>query len=154
MCNHCTIILQNGDMSPRMWRCPETGKINCFSQIRDIAYSYSSFLNKTQEECLQIAFDLLKYKQEEKLKESHSPYYCEDYFAKDLAAHFHQLVMDMKNSKRKEEFEKEKEELVFPKDNLQKFQPNPVIVIFYIFVVCFIISIATLVGYVVSSITK
>lgn len=150
MCNHCTIILQNGDMSPRMWRCPETGKINCFSQIREIAYSYSTFLNKTQEECLQIAFDLLKHKQEE----SHFPYYCEEYFASDLASHFCELVVDMKNSKENKSSKNPKEELVFPKDNLQKFQPNPVIVIFYIFVVCFIVSIATLVGYVVSSLTK
>lgn len=154
MCNHCTIILQNEDMSPRMWRCPETGQIKCFSQIRNIADSYSTFLNKTQEECLQIAFDLLKHKQEEKLKESGSVYYCEDYFAKDLTAHFHQLVVEMKNSKENQSSKNPKEELVFSKDNSQKLQPNPVIVIFYIFVVCFIISIATLVGYVVSSITK
>ena len=99
-----------------------------------------------------IAFDLLKHKQEQKLKESGSVYYCEDYFAEDLAAHFHQLVLDMKNSKRKEE--SKKEELVFPKENSKKFQPNPVIIIFYIFAVCFIVSIATLVGYVVSSLTK
>jgi hypothetical protein len=94
-----------GDISSRLWICPEHGKSG-FRNIERLIHNYSFEHNIVYDTSWDIANRLLARLTENKYK-SGDIYFCEDYFEKDLKEWYDKLsnILDMFNAPMNSVFE-------------------------------------------------
>lgn len=118
MCKHCNIMFSNGEMSPRMWKCPETGEIKCFTEIQRIIDKYSVVLGIEKEKAKELAYNFLTLKQS-----GPGVYFCEDYFADDLEKHFENMLVQLAKGISKH-FDSTMKFKDITKDKFKQVEPN------------------------------
>lgn len=101
MCNKCSNLISNGDMSPRFWFCDQTGKTETFPYIRRLIKRYVDVFKTTEENLMGIAYNLYKQKLKEH-NEAGTIYYCGDHFEEDLINYFGYFIRNNKENLLKE----------------------------------------------------
>ena len=101
MCNKCSILISNGDMSPRFWFCDQTNQLKTFPYIQNLIKRYVDVFKLPESELLKIAHNFYKHKVKEH-NELGTIYYCEDNFEEDLINYFGYFIRNNKENLLKE----------------------------------------------------
>lgn len=111
-------MFSNGEMSPRMWKCPDTGEIQCFVTIQRIIDKYSIVLGIEKEKAKELAYNFLLLKQS-----APGVYFCEDHFADDLEKHFEDMLVQLAKGISKH-FDSTMKFKDITKDKFKQVEPN------------------------------
>ena len=101
MCNKCSILISNGDMSPRFWFCDQTNQLKTFPYIQNLIKRYVDVFKLPESELLKIAHNFYKHKVKQH-NEAGTIYYCEDHFEEDLINYFAYFIRNNKENLLKE----------------------------------------------------